>query len=91
MRRPAPTRRAPLQPPERPSAPSCLARWDTYSAPPVGTRPSGTAEEKQLGKDTETKICAACGRPFHNRKKWRSRGQWDQILYCSRRCRGAAR
>ncbi|MEH3130035.1 MAG: DUF2256 domain-containing protein [Mycolicibacterium neoaurum] len=43
-----------------------------------------------LDKNTEVKICPVCGRPFHNRKKWRSRGQWDQIIYCSRRCRGAA-
>ncbi|MGU3653636.1 DUF2256 domain-containing protein [Mycolicibacterium sp. A43C] len=43
-----------------------------------------------LDKNSEVKICPTCGRPFHNRKKWRSRGQWDQIIYCSRRCRGAA-
>ncbi|MCV7073712.1 DUF2256 domain-containing protein [Mycolicibacterium rufum] len=38
----------------------------------------------------DVKVCPVCGRPFHNRKKWSSRGQWDQIVYCSRRCRGAA-
>ncbi|MFI2840441.1 DUF2256 domain-containing protein [Mycolicibacterium sp. PDY-3] len=43
-----------------------------------------------LDKNSEVKICPVCGRPFHNRKKWRSRGQWDQIIYRSRRCRGAA-
>lgn len=41
-----------------------------------------------MPKDAETKICVVCGRPFANRKKWRSRGQWDQIIYCSKRCRG---
>ena len=41
-----------------------------------------------MPKDVETKICPACGRPFANRKKWRARGQWDQIIYCSQRCRG---
>jgi hypothetical protein len=44
----------------------------------------------RVQKNTETKTCATCGRPFSNRKKWRSRGQWDQVVYCSTRCRGAA-
>ncbi|WP_237568931.1 DUF2256 domain-containing protein [Mycolicibacterium lacusdiani] len=43
-----------------------------------------------MQKNAETKTCATCGRPFSNRKKWRSRGQWDQVIYCSTRCRGAA-
>ncbi|WIM90202.1 DUF2256 domain-containing protein [Candidatus Mycobacterium wuenschmannii] len=32
-----------------------------------------------------------CGRPFANRKKWRNRGQWDQVTYCSERCRRSAK
>jgi hypothetical protein len=32
-----------------------------------------------------TKICAACGRQFSWRRKW-SRC-WDQVRYCSQRCR----
>lgn len=31
------------------------------------------------------KTCPVCQRPFSWRKKW-SR-DWDQVLYCSRRCR----
>ncbi|MEM6555005.1 MAG: DUF2256 domain-containing protein [Pseudomonadota bacterium] len=32
-----------------------------------------------------SKICPVCERPFSWRKKW-SR-QWDEIVYCSERCR----
>ncbi|MEM1154735.1 MAG: DUF2256 domain-containing protein [Pseudomonadota bacterium] len=35
----------------------------------------------------QSKICPVCKRPFYNRKKWASRGQWEQITYCSDRCR----
>ena len=35
--------------------------------------------------DLPTKICASCGRPFAWRKKWAR--DWDQVLYCSDRCR----
>jgi hypothetical protein len=34
-----------------------------------------------------TKICLTCGRPFAWRKKWAR--DWDQVLYCSERCRRA--
>lgn len=33
------------------------------------------------------KICPVCQRPFHNRKKWESRGLWPSIIYCSDKCR----
>jgi hypothetical protein len=36
-----------------------------------------------------TKVCASCGRPFAWRKKWAR--DWDNVLYCSDRCRGAGR
>jgi hypothetical protein len=36
-----------------------------------------------------TKICAACARPFAWRKKWAR--DWDQVRYCSDRCRAAPR
>jgi hypothetical protein len=32
------------------------------------------------------KICKQCNKPFENRKKWSSRGQWHLVQYCSRRC-----
>ena len=46
---------------------------------------------KRIAKaDLPTKICAACGRPFAWRKKWRK--VWDEVKYCSDACRrqGAA-
>ena len=33
-----------------------------------------------------TKICACCARPFSWRKKWER--DWEQVKYCSDRCRG---
>ena len=35
--------------------------------------------------DLPSKICAACGLPFAWRKKWER--DWDNVLYCSERCR----
>ncbi|MCR9194995.1 MAG: DUF2256 domain-containing protein [Hyphomonas sp.] len=35
------------------------------------------------------KICPTCQRPFAWRKKWAR--DWDQVKYCSKRCRTAAR
>ncbi|MEJ2531061.1 MAG: DUF2256 domain-containing protein [Halioglobus sp.] len=32
------------------------------------------------------KTCPACGRPFQWRARWRR--QWEQVVYCSRRCAG---
>ncbi|HBH30270.1 MAG TPA: DUF2256 domain-containing protein [Desulfofustis sp.] len=37
--------------------------------------------------DLPVKLCAACGRPFRWRRKWR--GCWDQVKYCSKRCRNS--
>lgn len=35
--------------------------------------------------DLPRKICAACGLPFAWRKKWAR--DWDEVKYCSDRCR----
>ncbi|MFO8152389.1 DUF2256 domain-containing protein [Thioalkalivibrio sp.] len=35
--------------------------------------------------DLPTRICAHCGRPFSWRRKWRA--HWDEVRYCSERCR----
>ncbi|MBF56726.1 DUF2256 domain-containing protein [Halomonas sp. FeN2] len=35
------------------------------------------------------KICAHCQRPFDWRKKWAR--CWDEVRYCSERCRRSAR
>ena len=32
-----------------------------------------------------TKVCPVCGRPFTWRKKWEK--VWDEVKYCSDRCR----
>jgi hypothetical protein len=34
-----------------------------------------------------SKVCAACGRPFTWRKKWER--NWDDVKYCSDKCRKA--
>lgn len=34
-----------------------------------------------------SKICQTCARPFTWRKKWER--DWDQVRYCSDRCRSA--
>ncbi len=39
--------------------------------------------------DLPHKTCAACCLPFAWRKKWAR--DWDQVKYCSDRCRNAAR
>jgi hypothetical protein len=36
-----------------------------------------------------SKTCAACGRPMVWRKRWAK--TWDQVKYCSDRCRAARR
>ncbi|WP_308917389.1 DUF2256 domain-containing protein [Jannaschia sp. LMIT008] len=39
--------------------------------------------------DLPHKDCAACGRPFAWRRKWAK--VWDEVRYCSDRCRSDAR
>ncbi|MFZ9527095.1 MAG: DUF2256 domain-containing protein [Schleiferiaceae bacterium] len=36
-----------------------------------------------------SKDCTHCGRPFTWRKKWER--DWDQVKFCSDRCRGEAK
>jgi len=43
--------------------------------------------KKKSTVKNQTKICPTCDREFHNRYKWESRGQWDNIVYCSSSCR----
>ncbi|MAN39248.1 MAG: DUF2256 domain-containing protein [SAR86 cluster bacterium] len=33
----------------------------------------------------ETKTCPVCNKPFTWRKKWRK--DWENVVYCSERCR----
>lgn len=39
--------------------------------------------------DLPTKVCACCGLGFAWRRKWAR--DWDQVKYCSDRCRSAAK
>ena len=36
-------------------------------------------------KNLPIKVCKTCKKDFSWRKKWKS--CWDQVLYCSKRCR----
>lgn len=38
--------------------------------------------------DLPTKTCAGCGLPFAWRKKWAR--DWEEVRFCSERCRGKA-
>ena len=41
---------------------------------------------KLLGyKMKPEKVCKTCGKPFTWRKKWRK--DWENVLYCSEKCR----
>jgi hypothetical protein len=44
-----------------------------------------TAKQRFTKANLPTKTCAACGRPFSWRKKWER--VWDDVRYCSDRCR----
>ena len=37
------------------------------------------------------KTCLVCERPFENRKRWSSRGQFSAVKYCSAHCKRQAR
>lgn len=39
-----------------------------------------------MATEVPSKVCATCGRSFTWRKKWER--NWDEIRYCSKRCRG---
>ena len=39
--------------------------------------------------DLPSKICAQCGKPMAWRRKWAK--VWDQVKYCSDRCRSEAK
>jgi hypothetical protein len=38
--------------------------------------------------DLPVKTCPGCQRPFTWRKKWQR--DWEQVIYCSERCRRGA-
>jgi len=45
--------------------------------------------KKNKKKYNEIKTCPICNREFLNRKKWRDRGLWASVVYCSKRCRSS--
>lgn len=48
---------------------------------------SNSSETKRYTKaNLPSKVCLVCGRPFEWRKKWER--CWDEVRYCSDRCRG---
>ena len=50
---------------------------------PTTTPPADNGVVKK--SDLPTKTCPVCQRPFAWRKKWRD--CWDEVRYCSERCR----
>ncbi|MFM2422368.1 MAG: hypothetical protein RL291_898 [Pseudomonadota bacterium] len=52
-----------------------------------GSKPDPKSAKVRYTKATlPSKVCAACGRPFNWRKTWAK--VWDEVKYCSDRCRG---
>jgi hypothetical protein len=46
------------------------------------------ADGKTIAKgDLPQKVCPVCGRPFSWRRKWAR--DWDNVKFCSDRCRAA--
>ena len=54
---------------------------------PLGVIMSGKIEKRFTPTTLPTKDCLTCGRPFSWRKKWER--AWDEIKFCSGRCRRA--
>jgi len=52
-------------------------------------RPHLSRMKMRKKSDLPVKTCAHCGLPFSWRKKWER--DWDQVKYCSERCRRASR
>lgn len=51
--------------------------------------PTCPAMKMRKKSDLPVKTCVHCGLPFSWRKKWER--DWDQVKYCSERCRRAAK
>jgi len=45
----------------------------------------GASMKMRKKGDLPTKLCVRCGLPFTWRKKWEK--VWDEVKYCSERCR----
>ena len=54
-------------------------------SPTTAKRPGGGRKPSER----PSKPCAHCGLPFTWRKNWER--DWDNVLYCSDRCRAAAK
>ena len=54
----------------------------------LGTRTIGRMKMRKK-PELPSKLCAHCGLAFSWRKKWER--DWDEVKYCSERCRRAGR
>jgi hypothetical protein len=46
---------------------------------------SGVTHYMHTKLNLESKLCPVCQRPFTWRRKWAK--DWEQVIYCSNRCR----
>ncbi len=56
---------------------------------PRGDRRADEGPARYTKSNLPEKICAACGRPFAWRKKWRR--DWEAVKTCSERCKATLR
>ena len=68
---------------------SSLAPRRTRAISPVMARKHVNLGRAPAKADLPSKLCEACKRPFTWRRKWAR--DWEQVRYCSDRCRGAGR
>mmetsp|Transcript_141457 Transcript_141457/g.260697 ORF Transcript_141457/g.260697 Transcript_141457/m.260697 type:complete len:158 (+) Transcript_141457:35-508(+) len=54
-----------------------------------GKDQGSTKNKKYTKSNLPSKQCVQCGRPFDWRKKWEK--VWDEVKYCSERCRREAK
>ncbi|MEM1404351.1 MAG: DUF2256 domain-containing protein [Pseudomonadota bacterium] len=43
-----------------------------------------SSARSRRGRGKPQKVCPVCDRPFEWRARWKN--NWDEIVYCSRRC-----
>ncbi len=68
---------------ERELAREWIAKWKQPLLFYDSREARGTQAMKK--SDLPTKTCVVCARPFTWRKKWAK--VWDEVRYCSERCR----
>ena len=58
----------------------------TRSLTVLNVKGGNSNDKKYTKSNLPTKTCIVCNRPFEYRKKWAK--VWDEVKYCSDRCRG---